>query len=145
MKKNKAYKYYERENGTRGMKLVCPEETLTQQHFKDEVDVDKILEKYCRTGELPKMYKEPIFEDVSDPIDFQNAQNIMAQAMQQFDMLPSKVKDRFNYDPQRFLEFMDDKENLPEMVKLGLADPKDLPKPPPKPEPTPEPTPEPKE
>ena len=32
--------------------LVCPEPTLAQQQFKDEADINLILERFGRTGEL---------------------------------------------------------------------------------------------
>lgn len=123
---NKKYVYVVRENGSRSMKLKCEEKTKTQQNFKDDTDVNKILEKYCRTGELPKFYKKPEFGDFSTSLEFQEAQNILAHATQQFDQLPSKIKKRFSYDPSAFLEFMHDQNNIPEMVKLGLANPSSI-------------------
>ncbi|QXP08056.1 MAG: internal scaffolding protein [Arizlama microvirus] len=47
--------------------------------------------------------------------------NIVALANEQFANLSAHVRKRFQNDPQEFLQFTSDPENLPEMVKLGLA------------------------
>ena len=35
--------------------------------------------------------------------------------------LPAKARARFQNDPQQFMEFMNDEENIAEAIKLGLA------------------------
>lgn len=98
------------------------EPSRTHQSFKDEQDVNLILKKYTKTGILPQSSgKIGEYGDFSDPVDYQAALNVGARAREQFEALPAKARKRFNNDPREFLEFMTDKENANEAVKLGLA------------------------
>lgn len=40
-------------------------ESMTQQSHRDSVDVNKIIERYDRTGQLPPMASNPVYGDVS--------------------------------------------------------------------------------
>lgn len=95
--------------------------SLTQQQFKDDCDIHKILDLYSRTGQLPFNQKQGAYLDISQMPNYLEAQNFIIKAKNQFAELPGKVRERFKNDPHEFLKFMGDKENLPEMVKLGLA------------------------
>lgn len=104
------------------------EPSRTKQAFKDECDINNILAKYNKTGLLPDMIKaNPQYGDFSDVPDYQTSLNIVAKVQEQFENLPAKVRDRFKNDPSQFLEFVNNKENLPEMEKMGLL--KEKPKP----------------
>jgi len=97
------------------------EPTLTKQSFRDECDINNIMKKYRRTGVLPTLIKEnPMWGDFSNPVDFQEAQNIVIKAVEQFQSLPAHVRERFNNSPEKFLEFTHKKENREEMGRLGL-------------------------
>ena len=50
--------------------VVFKEASLTQQHFKDECDINHILDMYTRTGELPLNPKEMKYADVSSITDY---------------------------------------------------------------------------
>jgi hypothetical protein len=45
----------------------------------------------------------------------------MIEAKSNFDNLPLEVRKQFNYDPAAFLEFVDNPENLDQLVAMGLA------------------------
>lgn len=112
-------------NGAKRRKRVqvsFTEPTRTKQAFKDECDVNTILKRYKSTGVLPNMIKENAkYGDFSSPLDYQESLNLVLHAQQQFNSLSSHVRERFNNDPQKFLEFTSDSKNIDEMVKLGLA------------------------
>ena len=62
----------------------------TQQHFKDECDIDRILTKYSQTGFLvdplaPR--REPLFGDFSESMSFMEAQTRIARVREAFDSL----------------------------------------------------------
>jgi len=97
-------------------------ERKTKQAFRDECDINQILRRYNATGVLPDLIKKnPQYGDFSDPTTFQDAQNVVLHAKDQFANLSATLRDRFSNDPIKFLEFTADPSNLPEMVKLGLA------------------------
>lgn len=120
--------------------LHCKDKTLAQQQFRDEVDINTIVERFGLTGELPDDLRLPQYGDYTGIFDFQSAMNTVRQATENFMQLPAKMRARFNNDPQQLLEFLDDDDNRPEAEKLGLVNKK-----PEAPAPVEPPTPAPKE
>jgi len=96
---------------------------LTQQSMKDECDINRLMERYRKTGQLPDLVrKNPQYGDFSAVPDFLEAQNVIIRAQEQFDALPAKVRERFGNDPAKMLAFVADPKNGDELVKLGLAE-----------------------
>lgn len=100
--------------------LKCEDQSLTQQSFLEESDINFIAERYGLTGELPQVLHIPQYGDFTGVFDFQSAQNAVRLALEQFMELPAKVRARFDNNPQKLLDFMDDPENKPEAELLGL-------------------------
>lgn len=97
------------------------QESRTKQHFKDECDINQIMEKYARTGVLPiPVNSRAVYGDYSTPFDFQEAQELIIRAREQFEALPSGLRNRFGNDPKNFLAFCSDPGNKKEMGELGL-------------------------
>lgn len=101
--------------------VECKEPTLAQQQFKDDADINVLLERFKVTGQLPEGIRIPTYGDFSDIVDFRSANDAIRRATASFMDLPANLRARFQNDPQVFLEFCSDKENLPELRKLGLA------------------------
>lgn len=102
--------------------LCCANDPgVTKQSFKDECDIEKILERGSKTGFYPVMHSQPMYGDVSQVSDYQAALDIVTTAQAQFASLDAKVRKRFDNDPSKFLSFMADADNIDEMVSLGLA------------------------
>jgi phage internal scaffolding protein len=104
--------------------IVFSEPSLTQQHFKDECDIDRILKKYSETGFLvnPLEARRPAkWGDFSSVADYQASMNRLVQVQEAFDALPSRVRERFRNDPMQMLAFLEDPANKDEAVKLGLV------------------------
>lgn len=97
------------------------QESRTKQQFKDECDINQIMAKYARTGVLPiPVNSRAVYGDYSTPFDFQEAQDLIIRAQQQFESLPSGLRNRFGNDPKNFLAFCSDPANKKEMGELGL-------------------------
>lgn len=99
---------------------------MTQQEFKGECDINRIMKKAVVTGVLPSVGGGR-FGDFSDVGDFQSAQNRLLEAEELFESLPSGVRDRFRNDVGSLLEFVSKEENLAEARKLGLVAPEVVP------------------
>ena len=102
--------------------LVCEDPSLAQQQFKDECDINTILERFNVTGQLPVMPLQPQFGDFSGVTDYQTALNAVLDAQESFDALPARVRERFANDPAAFVDFCLDEANRGEMKALGLID-----------------------
>ena len=96
----------------------------TKQEFKDECDVAKKLERAQRAGLLDDLLtpKNPlVYADVSNIGSFQEMAQMVRDANAAFESLPAKVREYFDNDPEKLIEFVADKENLEEAKKLGLV------------------------
>jgi phage internal scaffolding protein len=95
----------------------------TKQAFKEECDINNILNRYQRTGNIEHRARwEPVYMAI-DPIDFQTAMDTVATAKTMFEELPSDLRKKFGNSPGAFLSFVQDPGNLEEMIQLGLASP----------------------
>lgn len=104
--------------------LRCDDPSLTQQQFKEEADINTIVDRFLKSGVLPTAVNMPQYVDYEGVFDFQSAMNVVRQADENFMRLDAKVRARFNNSPQAFLEFFANPENAEEAVRLGLAIPK---------------------
>lgn len=101
--------------------VVCSEESLTQQQFLEESDINTIVERFGLNGEMPTSPVVPQYADFTGVTDFQSAMNAVVQAQANFMELPAKVRARFSNDPQQLLEFLADAGNRKEAEVLGLV------------------------
>lgn len=108
------------------VKLECPPETRTQQHFKNEANINSIMRRYKTTGTLVDPLAprrgNPMYGDFSQVSDFQSAQNALIEAENAFMSLPSEIRRRFQNNPAEFLKFLENPENREEAIKLGLIE-----------------------
>lgn len=103
--------------------LECLDASLTQQQFKEESDINNIVDRFMKTGHLPDPVSMPQYVDYEGVFDFQSAMNVVRQADENFMRMDAKVRARFHNSPQEFLEFFADPNNRDEAVRLGLAVP----------------------
>lgn len=103
--------------------LKCEDDSLTQQQFKEESDINTIVNRFMKSGVLPTPVNMPQYVDFEGVFDFQSAMNAVRAADENFMRLDTKVRSRFNNNPQEFLEFFANPDNTDEAVRLGLAIP----------------------
>lgn len=102
--------------------LEVPEgDDFTQQQFKEEVDINTIIKRFGLTGELPENLAMPQSGDFTGISDFHTAMNLVRASQEEFMRVPAEIRARFNNDPGRFIEFVEDDKNYDEAIKLGLA------------------------
>lgn len=117
--------------------------SMTQQHFKDECDINVILKSY--RGKIPASTEPAFFTDCTVN-DLQSAYEIAEDIGARFDSLDSEVRAKFNNNPLDLLEFVHNSDNETAAIELGLLPkPEPAPAPAPSPEPAPAPAPEPVE
>ena len=115
-------KFYTRYDRVIGIQLEFNLPSLTEQHHKDDCDVNIILERYCKTGVLPEnARKNGVYGDFSACAqDYREAVRLLQDAHDRFDSLPSRIRERFDNDPEKLLAFLDNPENEAQARKLGL-------------------------
>jgi phage internal scaffolding protein len=116
-----------RENGSKRVMHHFDDPSLTRQEFAEECDLGKIIARFSKTPdgmrqlEMARGFVSDRFEDVSGFVDFRTALDQVRAADEAFMGLPPIVRTRFDNDPAKFLDFVDDPKNLDELIKLGLA------------------------
>ena len=103
--------------------LACRDASLTQQQFKEEADINTIVDRFLRSGVLPTPVNMPQYVDFEGVFDYQTAMNIIRAADENFMRLDARIRARFNNSPQEFLEFFANPDNIEEAIRLGLAVP----------------------
>lgn len=112
----------------RGRKRARPvvdcsnEVNMTKQASRDEVDVNKIMARFEKTGLMSHVNgDEPFYGDVSEYSGLQDALIKVQEANELFMGYPASIRERFDNDPVKFVEFFEDPANLQEAIELGLA------------------------
>lgn len=101
----------------------CLDASLTQQQFRDETDINNIVDLFMKTGHIPTPASMPQYIDYEGVFDYQSAMNVVRQADENFMRMDAKLRARFHNSAQEFLEFFGDPANTDEAVRLGLAVP----------------------
>lgn len=95
-------------------------ESLTDQQYLTECDINHILRQYKITGVLPNSMRVGVGGDFSDIGDFQSCLEKISRAKSEFESLPSDLRARFGNDPASYVDFVLNPSNVEECVKLGL-------------------------
>ena len=103
--------------------LRCEDASLTQQHQKDQADINYIIEQFNVTGILPTGPVSPQYGDFSGISDYQSALNAVIDAQDEFMSLPANLRARFENDPSNLINFLSNEENRQEAIELGLIEP----------------------
>lgn len=102
--------------------VIDPEEDQggAKQEFKNECDINFIIDKYQSHGVAPSVAQGvQQFIDV-DPIDYQEALNLVIAAQDVFSQVPSDLRAICKNDPALFLKYVSEPENEDMLIKHGL-------------------------
>nr|QJB18986.1 MAG: internal scaffolding protein [Microvirus sp.] len=112
-------------NGRIQVQTINNEKSRTQQQYKDQCDVNNIISKYQKTGELHHINRrQGVYADMSSITDYHLSLQKVLDANNAFSALPSELRLRFNNNPENLLTFLQNPNNYDEGVKLGLYEPK---------------------
>ncbi len=102
--------------------IVFPSDSLVQRHFQQECDVNFIVDRYVKSGEMPHIAENPpVFADVSEvPDDLMQSYDKIFLAEQAFMQLPSKLRKELDNDPARLGAWLQDENNRSAAVSYGL-------------------------
>lgn len=111
-----------RENGTKRVRTINSLPTLTQQQFKDQSDINKIMERYERTGTVTHLRNaaQGVYADLTTLPSYHEAMQTIVKANDAFDEVPASIRNKFDNDPQKLIDFLKDDKNNKEAVELGL-------------------------
>lgn len=94
----------------------------TQQQHADDVDVNKIIQRYLGTGVLPTTKRQAIYADLTQIKDYSTSLNTIIKARETFQSLPSSIRSKFDNDPEKLLQFIQDPKTIDQQIELGLRE-----------------------
>lgn len=116
----------ERQNGTRRVAKEFPNQTLTEQQHKDRVNINRIMQRARKGAGVPIYDKQATYGDFSNVLEYQECMNRLVQAENDFQKLPAEVRKKFDNDPAKLIDFMqnmgDDPAMIEEAIEIGLVE-----------------------
>lgn len=126
-------KIYSRYDPPKDDGITFKKPSLTQQCFKEQCDINNILESYSQQARamraniadlLPPIDSQD-FADISNMEDFLTAQNKIAKVTQIFEQMPSNVRPEFGDDPANFIAALGDSQKYSQLADLGVLNRKE--------------------
>lgn len=97
--------------------------SMTDQSFADDCDINTIVQRFLKTGEVTHLNNfQGKYADVSEIKDLAESMVQVQYAKEAFMSLPSRIRNRFNNDPVELIDFLADSKNKDEAIQLGLIE-----------------------
>lgn len=112
---------YDKDAASEETALRCEDPTRAKQEFKDECDINVIVERFGLTGEMPQDVRMPFNADFDGILSYQEALNQLIAADEAFYAFPAEIRDRFQNNPARFVDFVSDPKNIAQAHEWGLT------------------------
>lgn len=94
---------------------------FTVQADRDDADINKIISRYLKSGVLPPIsLGEPFYGDVTGFSGLADSLIKIQEADRLFMSYPADVRERFDNDKVKFIDFLENPDNRDEAIKLGL-------------------------
>ncbi len=93
----------------------------TKQSFKDECDINNILDRYTRTGILEvKNLQTPLHQDNTIVDDLKTSLDLVNSARAAFDGIDAHIRAAASNDPVTFLKMLEDRNGRELLEAAGL-------------------------
>ncbi|QXP44236.1 MAG: internal scaffolding protein [Arizlama microvirus] len=110
-----------RPNGTIRVCTENKEPDKTDQSFAKMVNVNEIVAKFKKTGQITHLAKNAgKYADVSNITDLHESLIKVQEAQNTFLTLPAYIRKQFNNNPQEMIAFLQDPKNDEQAVQMGL-------------------------
>ncbi|MGL5408551.1 MAG: hypothetical protein ACRDAP_07530, partial [Shewanella sp.] len=119
-----APKIYSRYNRPAAAGLVFSEPSHTQQQYAQECDINQIVARAMRGGDVTVFSNAERGEyyDTTTAGDFTYAMQLMTEVRSDFESLPSNIRANFANDLETYVRFMSDPRNAQAQFDLGLIE-----------------------
>lgn len=96
-------------------------ETQTQQNAKDDCDINIIIKRHTRTGNISHLNPAtPLYVDCTQVRDLQGAIQLVEEAEDNFATLSASVRKACENDPIQFLQMIQTQEGVDILDEAGL-------------------------
>lgn len=99
--------------------------TRTQQHLRDEVDINTIVRRFGLTGQFPIVDAGGMYGDFTNISDYASAVAVVERADRRFMELPAEVREKFANSPAEFIAFARSasRESFDQALRVAVAAP----------------------
>lgn len=98
---------------------------ITVQADANSVDINKMIERIEKGGMLPALKSgQPFYGDVSSFDGLADSLMKVQEAEHLFMTMSAKIRERFDNDPVKMIEFLSNEENRSEAEELGMVLPR---------------------
>lgn len=97
-------------------------EVCAKQSFRDECNVNKIIDRYTKTGVLTHVKQLQSVYGEFNTDSLQEAFAKVEAANNMFMQLPSALRKLCEHDPVKVMEFVQNPDNYDKLVEMGLAE-----------------------
>lgn len=101
------------------VKCTCDEDKTLQSH-KDDCNINKIIAHHDKTGLIRHVATANLEYTDAPNIDFHEAMNVVAEGKSQFELLPSGIRNKFENNIGKYMDFIHDPKNIEEATELGI-------------------------
>lgn len=106
------------------VQLETSGQSMTKQSFQAECDINTIMQKYTKTGLIEHVREHGgQYGDFVTAPEYHEAMTAVVEANAAFQSVPAEMRNRFQNDPAQFLDFVQNPDNIDELVEMGLAEP----------------------
>lgn len=102
----------------------------TDPQYRDESDPNVIVERFLKTGDINELVQKNRAEgmqgDFSEAKDYFSAMCLVRDVELAFLAYPYKTREKFDHDPKKMLDFINDPKNEDECVELKLFTPETI-------------------
>lgn len=103
-------------------RLTFSGESITKQSQKDDCDINLIMARFVKTGVMEHQRIHGAEYGFASADSFNESMQIVAKGKTMFEELPSSIRTKFENDPAKFLDFVQDENNRDAMQEMGLAE-----------------------
>ena len=96
--------------------------SMTEQSHARDCDINRLVSQYQRSGVLgdPSTYRDMVYGNFSEIGSYHEQMQVMKDAKEKFDALPSNIRDAFGNDPGRLIDAVLDPSQKEKLQALGV-------------------------
>lgn len=104
-------------------KQFFDEPSRAKQSFRDECDINNIIAHVRNRGTVTHLNdKQPLY-GYAPSVDLRESLELSMNAIDSFEELPARIRKEFDNDPVRFVEFIENPENIDQLREWDLLAP----------------------
>lgn len=110
--------------------LYCKDESKTQQHLAEETDINTIVNRFMKTGQIPEVRTPPAYQDLTTQEDYHTYLNRIANINGEFYKLPAAIRASYQNDPGQWLQDVNERiaaGDLEPLREMGMQLPEKAP------------------